>query len=390
MLRHQKTLFGLIAIILLMLVVQTLPALPADVTSKQLADYLQRIRNETGAPGISVAVAREGKILLSVGVGYAELDNLTPATGTTVHNIASISKTHAAVAVMQLVEQGKVKLDDPIQKYVPYFPKKRWPITVRQILTHTSGIRHYKRGEFGPQNIKEKMHYDTFEDAVSIFKDDTLLFQPGKYWYYSSYAADLMQGIVETVTGMGFEDYLRKYVWGPAGMFNTQFDVPERIVHHRGRGYLRNKQGLLINIPYVDVSYKYAGGGILSTVEDLVRFGIALNHGKLLKPETLARMYAVQVDPVMRYNPNGAPQKLPHKQALIWFIRTDAQGRSFISHTGTVKGTRSYFLNYPQYDLVVALIANIVPFEPVKYGNAIAQMFLPPVNARFTGQRGKK
>ncbi|MGH7455901.1 MAG: serine hydrolase domain-containing protein, partial [bacterium] len=331
-------------------------------------------------PGISVAVALKGEMIVSCGVGYAELDNSTPATGRTVHNIGSVSKTLAAVAVMQLVERGKVKLDDPIQKYVPYFPEKRWPITVRHILTHTSGIRHYKDGEFGPQQIKERMHYNSLQEGIEIFKDDTLLFEPGKYWFYSSHAANLMQGIVETVTEMGFEEYLKKYVWEPAGMLSTAFDAPERIVHNRGRGYIRNEQKLLINVPYADVSYKYAGGGMISTVEDLARFGSAMNDGTLLRPETVAMMHKVQVDPVMRYNPSGQPQKMPHQQALSWFIRTDAQGRTFPSHTGTVKGCRSYLLNYPEHGLVIALIANVVPFDSPQYGNAIAQLFLAPVH----------
>ena len=356
----------------------------AQMDEEQLHHYLERVRMETGAPGISVAVAQHGKIILSVGVGQAELDNMTPVTGATVHNIASISKTHAAVAIMQLVEQGKVNLDKPIQTYVPYFPEKRWPVTVRHILTHTSGIRHYKRGEFGEQRFKEKLHYEKFEDAISFWKDDTLLFKPGEFWSYSSHASNLMHGIIETVTGVGFEEYLKKNVWEPAGMLSTEFDVPERIVHNRGRGYRRNKNGVLANVPYSNVSYKYAGGGILSTVEDLVRLGMALNNGSLLNTKTVAMMYKVQVEPVMRYNPSGEPRKQAHKQALSWYIRTDAQGRTFPSHTGTVKGTRSYLLNYPEYDLVIALITNIVPFDSPKYGNAIAQAFLPPVNSAGT------
>jgi len=372
-----KNLFRRIAFTWLLILTFALSIALGQVNENQMLDYLERIRHETGAPGISVAIALKGKIIFSGGVGSAELDNFTPATGRTIHNIASISKTHAAVAVMQLVEQGKVNLDDPIQKYVPYFPRKEWEITVRHILTHTSGIRHYRKDDFGEQRYKEKIHYDSLKTAIEIFKDDTLLFKPGKYWFYSSYASNLMQGIVEAVTGFGFEEYLRKNVWQPAGMLSTQFDVPERIVHHHGKGYVRNKKGLLVNIPYADVSYKYAGGGIISCAEDLVRFGMALNHCKLLKAETLAKMYGVQVDPVMKFNPKGEPAKQEHKQALSWYIRTDAQGRDFPSHTGTVKGCRSYLLNYPQYDLVVALIANIVPFDSPKYGNAIAQIFLP-------------
>ena len=349
----------------------------------QILDYMEKVRHETGAPGISVTVAHKGKIIFSGGVGHAELDNHIPATGKTVHNIASISKTHAAAAVMQLVEEGKVDLDVPIQTYVPYFPEKPWPITLRHILTHTSGIRHYRSDDFGPQRFKEKIHYDSLEAAIEIFKDDSLLFKPGEFYLYSSYASNLMQGVIETVTGIGFEEYLKKNVWEPAGMLSTAFDVPERIVHNRGKGYRRNRRGLLTNIQYADVSYKYAGGGIISTTEDLVRFGMALNNGTLLKPETLRLMYTVQVDPVMRFNPQGEPTKQEHKQALSWFIRSDAQGRNFPSHPGSVKGCRSYLLNYPEEDLVVALIANILPLDSPKYGNAIAQMFLPPVNKGF-------
>ena len=364
----------------------TVDAAHAQSISDQILDYMQKIRIESGAPGVSVSVAHNGEIVFSQGLGYAEMDNLTPSTSGTVYNIASVSKTMAAVAVMQLVEKGEVNLDDPIQKYVPYFPEKRWPVTVRQILTHTSGIRHYREGEFGEQRYKEKIHYDSLEAAIAFWKDDTLLFQPGQYWFYSSHASNLMQGIIETVTEMGFEEYLRKHVWEPAGMLSTSFDVPERIVPNRGKGYVRNEKGLLINTIYVDVSYKYAGGGILSTSGDLARFGIALNNGKLLKPETLKKMYAVQVDPVIRFNLEGDPQTLDHKQAISWFIRPDIQGREFPSHTGTVKGCRTYLLNYPQEDLVVALIVNVLPFDPVKYGNAIAQIFLPAVNPGFDGK----
>lgn len=349
-------------------------------TSEQILNYLKQAQNATGAPGISAAVAHKGEIVFSDGIGFAELDNRTPADGKTVHNIASISKIHAAVAVMQLVEQGKVDLDLPVQTYVPYFPQKQWPVTTRHILTHTSGIRHYRSGEFGPQRIKEKIHYDSLEAGIEVFKDDTLLFQPGTFWSYSSYASNLMQGIIETVSDMGFEEYLKKYVWQPAGMLATSFDVPERVVHKRGKGYVRNDRGIVINYPYTNVSYKYAGGGIISTAEDLVLLGMALNRGKLLKPDTLQKMMTQQFSGVKRYNSNGEPRDLSHAQALSWFIRTDAQERRFISHTGSVKGCRSYFLNYPDEDLVVAIIANIGPFGTVEYGNAIAQLFLPPIH----------
>ncbi len=354
----------------------------AQVTEKQVIDYLEQVRNETGAPGISIAVSVKGEIIHSIGVGYADLDNLVQATGRTVHNIGSVSKTIGVVAVMKLVEEGKVDLDREIQEYVPFFPMKEYPITVRHTLTHSSGIRHYKRGEFGRDGLLELKHYSKFEDAIQHFKDDPLLYKPGESWLYSSHACNLMHGIVETVSGMGFEEFCRKNIWEPAGMLSTQFDVPERIVHNRGKGYIRNRTGRLKNVPFVDVSYKYAGGGIISTVENLVRFGHALNNGTLLKPETIETMYEVQIDPVMRFNPRGEATELSFKQALIWRVEEDIQGRRMITHSGTVKGTRAFLLNYPEEDLVIALLANSLPFDSGKYTKAIAQMFMPPVNQK--------
>jgi hypothetical protein len=163
-------------------------------------------------------------------------------------------------------------------------------------------------------------------------------------------------------------------------MLRSSFDVPERVVHKRGHGYVRNDDGVLIHPRPEDVSYKYAGGGMLSAVEDLVRFGMALNDGTLLESKTVEMMYTVQVDPVVRFRRDEEPEEQPFKQALGWQIDMDAQGRRYINKTGTVKGIRSFILNYPELGLVLALQANVLPFDSRKHGAAIAQMFLPPTH----------
>jgi CubicO group peptidase (beta-lactamase class C family) len=139
--------------------------------------------------------------------------------------------------------------------------------------------------------------WGSIEDAIQIFAKDPFLFRPGALWPYSSHAFNLLQGVVEKASNLVFETCLRLHLWEPAGMLASAFDVPERIVNGRGRGYERNRAGTLQSSPYVDVSYKYASGGMLSTATDLVRFGMALNNGVLLKPETVSRMYAVVIDP---------------------------------------------------------------------------------------------
>jgi len=355
-------------------------ATSAQVDASIVEDYLQQVRLATGAPGLSLAVSLDGHMTYSGGVGYAELENLTLADGSTVHNVASVSKVLATVAVMQLVEKGKVRLDDVVQQYVPSFPEKTAPITLRHILTHTSGIRHYRNGEFGPHGLRVMRRFDDIEEAMKHFSDDPLIFEPGRYWFYSSHAFNLLQGVIEKSSGMKFEQYMRTYVWEPAGMLRSSFDVPERVVHKRGHGYVRNDDGVLMHPRSEDVSYKYAGGGMLSTVEDLVRFGMALNDGTLLEPKTVEMMYTVQVDPVVRFRRDEEPEEQPFKQALGWRIDIDAQGRRYINKTGTVKGIRSFILNYPELGLVLALQANVLPFDSRKHGAAIAQMFLPPVH----------
>lgn len=366
------------ALLVALLWTAPLAARQAELRSQQLRDYMEQVRTAHDLAGLTVAVGVRGQIVFSGGVGFAELDNRTPATGATVLNAGSVSKVMAVVALMQLVEQGKVDLDADIQTYLPYYPRKQWPITIRQILTHTSGTRHYNGTEFGEYGLLEMRHYETFEEATRLWRDDPLLFQPGTMWFYSSHAMNLQHGIIEAASGMSFEDYMRRYVFEPAGMLASQFDVPSRVVINRGRGYVRGEDGRFRNSRYADVSYKYAGGGMLTTAEDLVRLGQAVNAGRLLQPETIHEMYSPQIaETVPQFVRNGQPRPLRHRQALAWWIRTDPLGREYISHTGTVSGTRSFIMNYPEVDVVVALQANSLPFDPVPVGEAIAQLFLP-------------
>ena len=350
------------------------PLTGQEVSRDQLLDYMQQLRTDHDLPGISVAVAVDGEIVFSEGVGYAELDNHTPATGRTVHNIGSVSKVFAVIGLMQLVEQGKVDLDATLQRYMPYYTEQPSPITVRHILTHTSGIRHYRNGEFGPYGLLRFRHYDDFEEATRLWRDDPLVYDPGTAWMYSSHAHNLQHGIVESVTDEDYEEYLKYNVFEPAGMLATQFDVPSRVVNHRGKGYVRNATGHFINAPNEDPSYKYAGGGILSNVEAMVRLALAINEGRLLTPETVAEMHRPQIDPSIREY--GSETPLGHEQALAWFIRTDQAGRRYPNHTGTVKGTRSFLANFSDQGVIVALQVNSLPFDSARYGEAIAQMFL--------------
>ena len=316
-------------------------------------------------------------MVFSGGVGFSDLDNKVPQNGKTVHNIGSVSKAVAVIAIMQLEEKGLLRLDDEIQKYLPYFPKKQKPITIKHILTHTSGIRHYAAKDNDNFGFKRMRHYDDFEEATRIFRDDSLLFSPGIYFSYSSYASNLMHGIVEKVTGLGFEEYMKRNIWQRAGMLTTWFDVPSRVIPNRGKGYVRDKNGVIVNPDYEDTSYKYAGGGIIASAEDMVKLALALNDGLLLKPETIAKMYT----PYFEKNEKSvrsekSPSIVPQWQGLIWFVGKDGAGRNWYGHSGTVKGTRCFIMNYPKENLVLAIQANIGSIKIDEYAQLLAQMYL--------------
>lgn len=340
------------------LLLVSLPAQAFDTA--RITQRLEQLRVDAKAPGATAAVMVRGQLVYSGGVGHADAENLVPADGRTVHNIGSVSKVLAVIPVMQLVEEGKVELDAEIQTYAPWFPRKQAPITVRQILTHTSGIRHYRDGEFGEGDVLRFQYFDSIEAASKRWQDEPLLSAPGTHWNYSTFATNLLQAVIETASGQGMETFMRERTWHAAGMEATQFDVGARIIPRRARGYEWDaRTGTLSNAVPEDVSYKYVGGGILSSDEDMVRFGHALNTGKLLGADAIAEMYRPQLSPEVTLLPDRASGRegVP-VQGLIWRVQEDAAGRRYVGHSGSVKGTLSYLANYPEQDVVVAVHVN--------------------------------
>jgi serine beta-lactamase-like protein LACTB, mitochondrial len=267
---------------------QTNPALPADKIAK-IETAISSFMSRLSVPAFSVAVIEENQIRFRRGYGMADLENFVPAKEYTVYRIASVTKSLTAVAAMQLVEKGKLDLDAPVQKYVPSFPTKNFPITTRQLLGHLSGIRNYRAGESERTN-----RYNTLTEALGIFKDDPLDFEPGTRFSYTTYGYTLLGTVIEGASGMTFADYLRENIFKPAGMQHTQVDDLFVIIRNRARGYrpivYGQFDGNYRNSSLMDSSYKIPGGGLVSTAEDLARFAIAAQNGVLIKPETFAEM----------------------------------------------------------------------------------------------------
>jgi CubicO group peptidase (beta-lactamase class C family) len=327
--------------------------------SQRRAEALVRtLLSTTGTPAVSAAVAKDGRLVFSFGAGFADLEHDVRATGTTVYNIGSVSKPITGVAVMQRVERGRIRLDDDVRSYVPEFPDKGRTITIEHLLTHTSGIRHYRDTDFPGTPDNENIEpVDGFRDGLRLFANDPLLFAPGTRRLYTSYGVNLLEGVVEKAAGMPFETYLRDHVWHIAGMVSTRFDRPQTIVPHRARSYFREGTSWR-NQYYNDLRYKFASGGMLASVEDLVRFGSALNAGDLLRPETRRRVFQPHAVGVPMFEDHAAPGRRPRQQGLLWDLREDDARRRVAFHCGSVKAFNACVVNFVDENLVAAVATN--------------------------------
>ena len=299
---------------------------------------------ELGIPGASVTVIRGGKVVLSRGFGLADVELAAPARASTRYRVGSIAKPFTAVALGLLVDEGRLDLDAEVQRYVPTFPRKPWPVTVRQLAGHQAGIRHYKDGEFENQR-----YYPTLRDGLRMFEDDTLLFEPGTRFGYSSFGYNLLGAVIEGASGVPYLQFMHDRVFAPLGMNATLADFPDSIIPGRTSFYAGPDSGSpLRNAPYVDNSYKWPSGGFLSTTEDLARFGQALLDGKLLTAATREMMWT----------PMPLRDGTATTYGIGWGVDADAQGRRRMSHTGGSIGGVSLLALYPDQDLVVAITVN--------------------------------
>src|SRR5690606_34055138 len=192
---------------------------------------------EHGIPGLSVAVLVDGAVVWSEGFGYANIEHRVPVTPLTRLRIGSVSKPVTAAALGKLVEQGRLDLDAPVQRYVPSFPEKRWPITTRQLAGHLAGIRHYRGDEFLSRD-----RYETVLDGLAIFQDDSLLFEPGTRYSYSSYGWNLISAVIEGAAGEPFLAYMQREVFDPLGLRSIVAEHTDSIIAHRASFYERDRE----------------------------------------------------------------------------------------------------------------------------------------------------
>src|SRR2546426_6265683 len=310
-------------------------------------------------PGLQVAVAVGGKLVWSEAFGYADLARKVPVTAETQFRIGSVSKPLTATAVALLYEQGKLDLDAPVQRYVPSFPDRGRPIATRQRAAPPAGIRPSRGDEF-----LWNRHFNTVLEGLTICQGDALLFPPGTKFSYSTYGWNLISAVVEGAAGQGFLSYMSRNVFRPLGMTHTAPDRVDSLMPNRTRFYERAGDSGFVAAPPVDNSYKWAGGGFVSTAEDLVKFGSAMLQPGFLKAETLELLFTSQ----------NTTAGEPTGYGIGWFVGTDSLGHRWVFHGGgSVGGTTAFGVDRDSR-IVVAITSNLTnaPLEP---GEAIQRLF---------------
>ena len=326
---------------------------------------------EQNLPGLSVAVGVAGDIVWAEGFGWADLDKRVPVAPDMTFRIGTTSVALTSVAVGLLLEKRRLSLDDSIQIQVPEFPKHQWPVTLRQLMGHTAGVAN-DGGDEGP------LFTQSCERPVEALQflsghERELLFEPGTKYNYSSYGWIVVSAAVEAAAGEPFLTFMRKQIFEPLGMRDTKADsatepIPNRVTPYFPRFAADPRYGPDLMRP-IDYSCYAGSSAFLSTPSDLVRFGIAINSGKLLQPATRQLLQT--------------SQRLASGQetgyGLGWDLETVAlageQTRS-VGHDGESLGGRvASLMTFPEHGIVVAVTSNISYAETFAVALNIAQAF---------------
>lgn len=316
-----------------------LPAQTDDLQEKAQT-YLNEAIQNGHCVGIAAGTMTNGALTWKGQAGHTTLAKTAPFTEQTSERIASITKPMTAIAIMQLVNAGKLELEAPVGNYLPVFstgPKSK--ITILHVLQHASGLRAYADNKERNNSIE----YATLADALTIFVEDDLEFAPGVDFGYTSYGYVVLGRLIEEASGLTYEDYLRKHIWEPAGMTETfvERNRTEPLYHQKKPGKI--KKG-----PLTSVSDRVPGGGVQSSAMDLLRFGDAVMTGKLIPAETLEQMI---VDSGLKKEGNG--------YGMGWYLYGDKNkyGNLF-GHNGAQLGCSSFMMLMPKSGTTVVILAN--------------------------------
>ncbi len=353
---------SILSLILLIAMHSPAAAQPARVSDENLAKSINEIMTQAykpNEPGASVIVTRDGKVVFRKGYGMANLELAVPVEPDMIFRLGSVTKQFTAVAILMLVEQGKLSLDDDMIKFLPDYPAKTQRITVEQLLNHTSGIKSYTSL---PEWFAIWRKDTELNDLIGLFKDKPADFAPGERWAYNNSGYVLLGAIIEKASGQSYPDFIEKNIFQRLGMTHSFYDNTARLILRRVTGYSKGKDGY-INAPYLSMTQPHAAGALVSSVDDLALWDAALYTDKLVKQETLKRAWT----PAKLTN-----GKLTH-YGFGWAINS-YEGHTAIEHGGGVNGFATGALRMPDDRLFVAVLTNKDSASPTRVVLKIAAL----------------
>jgi D-alanyl-D-alanine carboxypeptidase len=341
-------------------------AAPAQ-DARALVQYVDSVATaavaEHRTAGVSVAVVKNGRTVLAKGYGHADLENDVPATAETVYRIGSITKQFTSAAIMRLMEQGKLALDDTLQKFFPNFPTQGNRVTVRHLLNHTSGIKSYT--SLGPKWARV-IRLDLAPDSVvALFANEPFDFKPGDAYRYNNSGYFLLGMIIEKLSGKWYGQYLQDEFFTPLGLKSTMYCEQAPLIKRRAQGYTPRPDGSFINAEPLSMTQPYAAGSLCSSVNDLVAWSQALSSGKVVSPASYKLM--------------STPGTLNDGKPITYGFGLGTGtlgGHPQVSHNGGINGFVSELHHYPDDSVVTVVLTNTGALAAVQLERAIARRAL--------------
>lgn len=343
--------------VVLLLLISFLPAYAADPVDQ----YMQSVMKERQIPGIALLVVRDGKVIRSQGYGFSNVELQVPVKAETIFQSGSVGKQFTAAAVMMLVEEGKVGLEDALTKFFPNAPDSWKNVTVRHLLSHTGGFTDY------PETFDFRKDYSE-DDILKIIEGIPLAYPPGTKWAYSNLGYATLGILIHKVTGKFYGDFLQERVFGPLGMSTTRIINEADIIPNRSAGY-RLVKGELKNQEWVSPTLNTtADGSLYFSILDLEKWDAALTAGKLLQKSSYDQMWTIAK--LKDGTPNSG------NYGFAWFLNT-IRGHHIIEHEGAWQGFNTSINRYVDDKLTVIVLANLAACEPGDIAHHVAGLYLP-------------
>jgi CubicO group peptidase (beta-lactamase class C family) len=328
--------------------------------SDEVAQYVKTEMARQHIPGIALLVSRNGEIVRAQGIGFSNVELQVPVKPETLFQSGSVGKQFTATAIMMLVDEGKIGLDDSITKYFPDAPANWKPVTVRNLLSHTGGFTDY------PKDFDFRKDY-TEDDLLKIVAGIPLAFPPGTKWSYSNLGYLTLGILIHRVTGKFYGDVLEERIFHPLGMQSTRIMSEADIIPNRAAGY-RLLQGQLKNQEWVSPTLNTtADGSLYFSIVDLAKWDAALYTEKLLKRSSLEQMWTV-----VKLN-DGKPNS--GNYGFGWEI-TSSHGHRLIDHDGAWQGFKTQISRYVDDKLTVVVLSNLAEANPGKIAEGVAEIYL--------------